>query len=100
MDSIVDAIRMREVCVERTKNEYIMVALVSATDRDRTLAYKKTLHASFIYQRQGPALAQGLVPNNCLSSLEGLVLKALSYLYKLVYRSHAIRRVSDGLAIS
>jgi hypothetical protein len=41
-----------------------MAALVSATDRDGTLACKKTLHASFIYQRQGPALAQGLVPNN------------------------------------
>jgi hypothetical protein len=40
-----------------------MAALVSATDRDGTLACKETLYASFIYQRQGPALAQGLVPN-------------------------------------
>jgi hypothetical protein len=77
-----------------------MAALVSATDRDGTLACKKTLHASFIYQRQGLALAQGLVSNNCPLSLEGLVLKALSCLCELVCRSRAIRRVSDGLARS
>jgi hypothetical protein len=49
MDSIVDAIRMRGACVERAKNKYTMAALVLATDRDGTLACKKTLHASFIY---------------------------------------------------
>jgi hypothetical protein len=77
-----------------------MVALVLATDRDGTLACKKTLYASFIYQRQGPVLVQGLVSNNCPPSLEGLVLKALSCLCELVCRSYTIRRVSDGLARS
>jgi hypothetical protein len=49
-----------------------MVALMSATDRDETLAYKKTLHASFIYQRQGLALAQGLV-SNTMATIEARV---------------------------